>query len=95
MFNRVFNDMTPENCAALLSCFVFEEQSKQAPTLKENLAKYFRILQEQARLIAKVSRESKLNITEDEYLLKFKPELMEVVLNWCTGASFATIWLVK
>lgn len=26
IFNGVFNDLTPEQCAALLSCFVFDEK---------------------------------------------------------------------
>lgn len=26
VFNGVFNDLTPEQCAALLSCFVFDEK---------------------------------------------------------------------
>jgi ATP-dependent RNA helicase DOB1 len=26
VFNGVFNDLSPEQCAALLSCFVFEEK---------------------------------------------------------------------
>jgi len=92
LFNRVFNELTPEQTAALLSCFVFEEKSNETPSLKEELAKPFRDLQAQARLIAKISQESKLNIVEEEYIDKFKHALMDVVYAWCHGASFATIW---
>lgn len=92
LFNGAFNELTPEQTAALLSCFVFEEKSNEAPALKEELAKPFRDIQAQARLIAKVSQESKLNIVEQDYLDKFKHALMDVVYAWCHGASFATIW---
>jgi ATP-dependent RNA helicase DOB1 len=92
LFNRVFNELSPELCAALLSCFVFEEKSNNEQVLKEELAKPFRELQSQAKLIAKVSVESKLAVTEEEYVQKFKPQLMEIVYEWSKGASFSAIW---
>ena len=92
LFNRFFNELTPEQCAAALSCFIFEEKSQEAPQLKEELAKPYREIQAQARTVAKVSLESKVLTNEDEYLQTFKYELMEVVYAWTHGASFATIW---
>lgn len=93
LFNRVFNELSPELTAALLSCFVFEEKSNNELQLKEELAVPFRELQAQAKLIAKISTESKLAaMTEDEYVQKFKPQLMEVVYEWSKGASFSAIW---
>ncbi len=91
LFNRFFNEMTPELIAAVLSVFIFEEKSTALP-LKEELAKPFREIQAQARVIAKVSKESKLEINEEEYVKSFKFELMEVVLAWASGKSFAEIW---
>ncbi|KAL3427689.1 DSHCT domain-containing protein [Phlyctema vagabunda] len=90
LFNRFFNELSPELIAAVLSCFIFEEKS-QCPPLKDELAKPFREIQAQARIIAKVSQESKLNVNEEEYVQAFKYELMEVVLSWATGKSFAEI----
>jgi len=93
LFNRVFNELSPELTAALLSCFVFEEKSNSEQQLREELAVPFRELQAQAKLIAKISTESKLAaMTEDEYVQKFKPQLMEVVYEWSKGASFSAIW---
>lgn len=95
LFNRFFNELTPEQCAACLSCFIFEEKSQQTPVLKEDLAKPFREIQAQARVIAKISQESKLPVSEEEYLQSFKCELMGVVFAWSKGASFAEIWCVE
>jgi ATP-dependent RNA helicase DOB1 len=92
MFNGFFNDLTPEQCAACLSCFVFEEQSRESPDLSAQLVKPFSDIQAQARVVARVSQECKLKINEDEYIKSFKSELMEVVLRWANGASFAEIW---
>jgi len=94
LFNRFFNELTPEQCAACLSCFIFEEKTAEVPTLKEELAKPYRDIQQQARVIAKISQESKLQIDEEQYLKSFKYELMEVVYAWSKGASFAQIWYV-
>ncbi|KAJ9642547.1 ATP-dependent RNA helicase mtr4 [Coniosporium tulheliwenetii] len=91
LFNRFFNELTPEQCAACLSCFIFEEKSQETPALKEELAKPYREIQAQARIIAKISQESKLPVNEDDYLQTFKYQLMEVVFAWSKGASFAQI----
>ena len=91
LFDGFFNDLTPELCAAVLSCFIFEEKA-EAITLKEELEKPFRAIHAKARMIAKISYESKLPVNEDEYLATFKKELMEVVFAWAHGASFAEIW---
>ncbi len=91
LFNGFFNTLSPELCASVLSVFIFEEKS-QCPPLKEELQKPFMEIQAQARIIAKVSRESKLEVNEDEYVESFKYQLMEVVMAWSTGKSFAQIW---
>jgi len=91
LLNRTFNELTPQQCAALLSCFVFEEKSNTETNLKQELDDPFKKLQSQARKIAKISIESKLAASEDEYVQKFKPQLMEVVHAWSQGASFSAI----
>ncbi|EPQ51568.1 antiviral helicase [Gloeophyllum trabeum ATCC 11539] len=91
IFNGVFNPLSPEQCAGLLSCFVFTEKSEQVTKLKEELAAPLRVMQEIARRIAKVSKESKLPVVEDEYVQSFKVELMDAVVQWCRGASFSDI----
>lgn len=52
-------------------------------------------MQEFARNIAKVSKESKLNLSEDEYVQSFKTGLMDVVYQWCKGAKFSEICKVS
>jgi ATP-dependent RNA helicase DOB1 len=91
LFNRFFNEMSPEVCAAVLSCFVFEEKTNETASLKEELAKPLREIQAQARIIAKVSQESKLPVNEEEYVQTFKWQLMEVMYAWAKGKSFAEI----
>jgi ATP-dependent RNA helicase DOB1 len=66
-------------------------QSEQQVKLKEELAIPLRSMQEIARRIAKVSKESKLEVVEEEYVSQFKIELMDAVMQWCRGAKFSDI----
>ena len=59
------------------------------------MAAPLRVMQEIARRIAKVSKESKLAFDEDEYISSFKVELMDAVVQWCKGASFTEICKVS
>ena len=59
------------------------EQSDQQVRLKDELAGPLRIMQETARRISRVSNESKLTVDEEEYVNKFRSELMDVVYQWC------------
>ncbi|KAL4740325.1 rRNA-processing arch domain-containing protein [Aspergillus similis] len=92
LFNGFFNKLTPEQAAAVLSVFVFEEKTKETPPLsKEELAKPLKEIQAQARIIAKVAQESKLAVSEEDYVQSFHWELMEVIYEWANGKSFADI----
>jgi ATP-dependent RNA helicase DOB1 len=48
-------------------------------------------MQDIARRIAKVSKDSKLEMVEEDYVAQFKIEMMDVVMAWCRGAKFAEI----
>ncbi|MCP9263772.1 Superkiller viralicidic activity 2-like 2 [Dirofilaria immitis] len=90
MFGGIFSELATPQLAALLSCFVFEEKAG-GTKLADDLSGCLRTMQEYARRIAKVTKESKLEIDEDKYVESFKPHLMDVVHAWCTGSSFAEI----
>lgn len=91
IFNGNFNDLDSEQCAALLSCFVFQEKAKEVPRLKPELAEPLKSMQDMASKIAKVFKECKIEIIEKEYVESFRPELMEVTYAWCKGATFTQI----
>lgn len=91
ILNGTFTDLTPEQCAALLSCFVFDEKTKESPSLRPELKAPLEAVQNMAKQIAKMSRESRIEIVENDYVQSFKPELMEVVFQWVKGATFAQI----
>ncbi|KAH8378229.1 hypothetical protein KR093_010312 [Drosophila rubida] len=91
MFNGVFNELSAPQAVALLSCFVCDEKSSESPKSATELSGPLRALQNLARRIAKVSSECKLQLDEDNYVDKFKPFLMDVVLAWCKGSTFLSV----
>ncbi|ORY56993.1 rRNA-processing arch domain-containing protein [Pseudomassariella vexata] len=90
LFNRFFNEMSPEVCAAALSCFIFDEKL-EATALKDELAKPYAQIKAQAKIVAKVGQESKMEINEEDYVASLKWELMETVYAWANGRPFAEI----
>lgn len=91
VFNGTFNELSVPQCVALLSCFVCDERSSEQPKSIDELSAPLKQMQDFARRIAKVSIECKLELDEEAYVEKFKPTLMDVVLDWCKGASFLEI----
>jgi len=91
MFNGVFNPLNPPQVASVLSCFVCTEKSTEMPKLTDSLSGPLRTMQDMARKIAKVSKEAKLELEEDEYVERFKPFMMDIVHEWCKGSSFKDI----
>ena len=45
-------------------------------------------MQDMAKRIATVSKEAKIEIDEEQYVQKFKPYMMDIVFEWCKGATF-------
>lgn len=83
MFSNSFNDLTVEQLVALMSCFCLSAKtSMMPPVLREELAAPLRMMQEAARNIVKVEKESKLEVDEQEYMDKFKSDLMDVAHAW-------------
>ncbi|XP_035914643.1 exosome RNA helicase MTR4 [Anopheles stephensi] len=91
VFNGTFTDLTPAQSCALLSCFVCDEKSSEMPAATQELSGPLRQMQDLARRIAKVSNECKVEVDEERYVDSFKPFLMDVVLCWCKGATFAQL----
>ncbi|CAH0555487.1 unnamed protein product [Brassicogethes aeneus] len=91
IFNGVFGMLAPAQACALLSTFVCDEKSQEAPRLTDELSGPLRQMQDLARRIAKVSTEARLPLDEDLYVERFKPFLMDVVFAWCNGSPFSEL----
>ncbi|KAK1275665.1 hypothetical protein QJS04_geneDACA004148 [Acorus gramineus] len=92
MFNGTFNDLNHHQIAALASCFIPGDKSNEQIHLRGELAKPLQQLQENARRIAEIQRECKLEIQIDEYVEStVRPYLMDVIYCWSKGATFAEV----
>ncbi|CUT99436.1 superkiller viralicidic activity 2 2 [Echinococcus multilocularis] len=91
LFEGIFNRLSAEQVASLLSCFVFDERASEMPKLSAEMAGALRTLQDIARRVARISRECHLPVDPDSYVDSFKPYLMDLVLSWAHGATFASV----
>lgn len=66
-------------------------QTEEAARLKDELAGPLRQMQESARRIARISKECKLEVDEEEYVQSFRPQMMDVAYAWSKGAKFSAI----
>lgn len=56
------------------------------------MGKAFATLQKTAARVASTFVECKIqNLDKEEYVEKFRPDMMELTQHWCQGANFATI----
>ena len=99
LLNNVFNDLSAELIAALLSCFVIDEKSEvmiqeefmvpydEKSDEDEVMIQEFKVpynqILETAKMVAEISKECNIAINEHEYLRKFSPRLTESVYAWC------------
>eukprot|EP00127_Corallochytrium_limacisporum_P006719 Clim_evm8s234 gene=Clim_evmTU8s234 len=91
IFNGLLSQLPIDICVSLLSCFTFQEKSKDNSAMTDALKKAYDQMIDMAKVIVKVYQESKLDISEEDYLESFHPDLMKVVLSWCNGAKFIEI----
>jgi ATP-dependent RNA helicase DOB1 len=77
IFTGVFNDISVEQCVALMSCMTFDEKSRgdedPATGLKSHLLNPFLKLKECARAVVRVEIACGVDLKEDEFVDKFNP----------------------
>jgi ATP-dependent RNA helicase DOB1 len=91
IFRGAFAELTPQQVVALLSCFVTETHKPDKVAPPAALAPAYRALQDDARRIAGVMNECKLDTSVDDYVQGFSCSLIEPVLAWAEGQSFAAV----
>lgn len=93
LFNGKFNDLTPEQIVAMLSCLVFSEGSTSSKIKNppEQVSGCLQTLREIAKYVASVVQDCKLVIDLDMFVESFRPELMEASYEWSQGMKFSEI----
>ncbi|EAL69567.1 DEAD/DEAH box helicase [Dictyostelium discoideum AX4] len=97
LFAGLFNDLSVEQCVAVFSCFVFQNEGSanndvNNPKIKPDLVPLYRVIRDTASKVVTVSQECKLtSVDEKTYLASFNPNFMDVTFAWASGASFADI----
>lgn len=92
MFLRnFFEGMEPEYICASLSCLVVDEKKEDKPPSDPKLVEAHNKIKEIAQDIATVMDKNELDVDVAEFVNKFKPTMMTVVLRWAKGHSFTEV----
>jgi ATP-dependent RNA helicase DOB1 len=78
IFTGVFNDLSPEQCCALLSCLTFDDPKKgedeeSLKGVKSYLINPYYKLKEVARTVARVEISCGIEVNEEEFVEQFNP----------------------
>ena len=93
MLQGVFLDLPVDVCVAVCSSLVMNDRydEDELKKLSPQLRTAFQTVQTTARRMAEVQREARLDVDVEEYVSRFSPVLMDVVLEWCRGAKFSAL----
>ena len=92
LFSGMLTNLDPNQSAALLSCLVYTDSKSENKIIKdEKLSQPFNQLQQVAERVATIMIDSKIPLDKEEYIKKFKPDIMELTYKWCQGAKFKEI----
>ena len=96
IFSGLFNELDPQQTAAILSCLIYTDSkgSEEGVTRiakQDRLHAPFQGMKKVADRVAQVMLESKIPLDKEEYIDKFKPDMMELTMLWCGGASFKEV----
>lgn len=92
LFNGTFNDLSPQQIAALLSCFVCQEKSSdETAQIRSEMIVPIKSLREISSKVARISSEAGLAIDEKEYVESFLDSMVNPVYAWSDGSKFFEI----
>ncbi|OII73679.1 ATP-dependent RNA helicase [Cryptosporidium ubiquitum] len=92
LFNNVFfQELKIEYIVAILSSLLYDEKCPDIKLEDSTLATGYDNILDVAKIIVKISSESGLNIDSTQYISKFRPQIMPIILKWSKGESFASI----
>eukprot|EP01132_Coremiostelium_polycephalum_P008013 gene8013-9858_t len=95
LFMGLFNDLSVEQCVAVFSVFVFQNESSNVdinnPKIKPELVPLFRVIKDTVAKVIQISQECKLQIDEKQYYSNFNPNFMDLAFAWANGSTFAEI----
>ncbi|GAB2263267.1 hypothetical protein Droror1_Dr00004264 [Drosera rotundifolia] len=92
LFENQMDELEPEEAAALMSAFVFQQRNASEPSLTPKLSRAVQRLYDTALKLGQLQADFELPVSPEEYAnenLKFG--LVEVVYEWAKGTPFADI----
>ena len=94
LLNGTLTPLTPTQLASILSCFVWSESSDRGmPRVRDELEATFGALRDAARRVGRTQADSGMACDVEAYMNSFRPDLVDTVTLWATGATFLQVRL--
>ena len=84
LFSGIFSNLDSNQTAALCSCLIYTDGKNENKLVKDpKLSDPFFQLTLIADKVATIMIDSKIPLDKEEYVKKFKPDMMEITYKWC------------
>ncbi|KAL0219176.1 hypothetical protein P9112_004829 [Eukaryota sp. TZLM1-RC] len=94
ILDGTFLPLTPTQINGLLSCFAIDERKEKKNkeyAIPASIKSVYEDLLSRAKTVGEAAQQARLDISVDDYVAKFKPSMMKIVMDWSEGASFKDI----
>jgi ATP-dependent RNA helicase DOB1 len=84
--------LTAIQAASVLSCFVWSEASDRGnPKIRDELQGAYGALREAAKRVGQAQSDAGMHSDLEGFVNSFRPDLMDMVTLWASGASFSEV----
>ncbi|ELP86931.1 DEAD/DEAH box helicase, putative, partial [Entamoeba invadens IP1] len=93
LFSGAFTQLNAAQSVALLSMFVVDaKQNKDdTPQIPKGLIDAYEAVISTGKRLVTVMNECRLDIKLEDYIQQFNPLMMDIVMKWCSGVTFAQL----
>jgi len=86
-----FNNLTVNECAALLSCFVSESDANEKTDIPDSLSPAWTHLQRIIQHVSTISQECGCEIDVEKFKSGFVSSYMDLTIQWASGIPFSSV----
>ena len=91
IFRNYFQDLSPAEAVALISCFVFQEKVDVEPRRTAALTTTCERVRNDMKELLQLQLDCGVTVDQDDFMRIYNPGLLEVVYEWASGTPFAEI----
>jgi len=91
IFEGLFNELTPAQICAVLSCMFPQDKTRRIVTAAPELDAALEKMKVLALRVATVQKDCLLPIEPEQYVQSFQTGMMQLTFEWCSGKPFPEV----